>query len=96
MSNIEFEPVEHTDIPRRGKYREQVIKWISRFQKLEKEKGTKALRSQEFTDRNLAMSFYDSFKDHIKKKKLPIEVKIRKNHEGTAWQIFLIHKEGIV
>ena len=88
MANIEFKPVEDEEIPRRGKYREQVRKWVERFLKSK----DKAIRSTEFSDQKLAMSYYDSFKDHVKKKKLPVDVKIRKNNDGTAWEIFLIKK----
>ena len=88
MGNIEFNPVGEEEIPRRGKYREEVRKWVNQFLK----SGDKALRSNEFSDRDLAMSYYDSFKDHIKKKKLPVDVKIRKNNDGTAWAIFLVKK----
>ena len=60
----------------------------------QKKNGVKALQSNEFNDKDLAMSYYDSFKDHIKKQNLPVEVKIRKNNDGTAWKLFLIKREG--
>ena len=95
MANIEFKPVEKEQIPRRGKYRKEVRKWVDQFLK----SGDKALRSNEFKDRDLAMSYYDSFKDHIKKKNLPVDVKIRKvtkNPKGTTtWHLFLIRKEAL-
>ena len=91
MANIEFKPVEDEKIPIRGKYREQVRKWVDKFLQSE----DKALRSNEFSDQKLAMSYYDSFKDHIKKKKLPVDVKIRKNNDGTAWAIFLVKQEAL-
>ena len=89
MENIKFDTVEEQKIPRRGKYREQVRKWVDRFLKSE----DRALQSNEFADRSLAMSFYDSFKDHINKNKLPVIVKIRKNNDGTAWNLFLLKLE---
>ena len=95
MANIEFEPVKEEEIPKRGKYREQVRKWVARFQKLKKEKGIKALKSKEFKDREVAMSYYDSFKDYLKKEKLPIDVKFRKNGNGT-FQLFLVDVEGTI
>jgi len=91
MANIEFEPVEEKEIPKRGKYREQVRKWVVNFQKLQKEKGIKALRSNEFDDKDLAMSYYDSFQDYLKKEKFPIDVKVRKNGNGI-YQLFLVEK----
>jgi len=90
---IEFEPVKEEQIPRRGKYRKEVQQWIDRLLKEFDKKGVKAIRSNDFEDRQLAMSYYDSFKDHVKKKELPIEVKIRKNNNGTAWNIYLLKVE---
>ena len=94
MANIEFRPVEQEEIPRRGKYREEVRQWVSKFLKLNKEKGVKAIKSNEFPDRDLAMSYYDSFKDHIKKQKIPIDVKIRKIRKNPTplWALFLVKK----
>ena len=89
MENIKFDTVEEAKIPKRGKYREQVRRWVERFLKSK----DKALQSNEFTDHSLAMSFYDSFKDHVKKNKLPVQVKIRKNNDGSAWKIFLLKPE---
>ena len=95
--NIRFEPVEEEEIPRRGKYREEVRQWISQFLKLNKEKGIKAIKSSEFKDRDLAMSYYDSFKDYVKNEKLPVDVKIRKvkkNPQGIIkWALFLVKKD---
>ena len=91
MENIKFDTVEEKEIPRRGKYREQVRKWVNRFLKSE----DKVLKSNEFHDKRLAMSYYDSFKDHVKKQKLPIEVKIRQNDDGTAWNLFLFKPEFV-
>ena len=91
MGKIEFDPVEEEEIPRRGKYREEVRQWVA---KLLKSKD-KAIKSKEFEDRELAMSYYDSFKDHIKKQKLPVEVKIRQvGKNPKAWILFLIKKEA--
>ena len=91
MEKIDFDPVEEEEIPRRGKYREEVRQWVA---KLLKSKG-KAIKSKEFKDRELAMSYYDSFKDHIKKQKLPVEVKIRQvGKNPKAWILFLIKKEA--
>lgn len=92
MGNIKFEPVDEDEIPRRGKYREEVRQCVSNFLK----SGQKALKSNEFDDRDLAMSYYDSFKDHIKKQKLPVDVKIRKMAKNPvpSWAIFLLKKEA--
>ena len=88
---IEFEPVEKEEIPRRGKYREEVRKCVDEFLK----SGEKAWKSNEFHDRDLAMSYYDSFKDHIKKKNLPVDVKIRqKGKNPKAWMLFLTKKKS--
>ena len=95
---IEFKPVKQKEIPRRGKYREEVRKWINDFLKLKEEKGIEAVASDPFDDKDLAMSYYDSFKDHIKKHKLPIDVKIRQkklNPKGKMqWILFLVNKEA--
>ena len=92
--NIKFEPVQEKEIPKRGKYREEVKQWIRKFEKLNEEKGVKAIQSNEFEDRNLAMSYYDSFKDHIKKNNLPIDVKIRKvaKNPTPKWALFIVKK----
>ena len=96
MGKIEFEPVEEKEIPKRGKYREEVRQRVSEFLKLNKGKGIKALKSSEFEDRDLAMSYYDSFKDHIKKQNLPVEVKIRqtKKNPDPRWTLFLTKKKA--
>jgi len=41
------------------------------------------------------MSYYDSFKDHIKKEKVPVDVKIRqtKKNPSPVWALFLIYKQ---
>ena len=92
--NIKFEPVQEKEIPKRGKYREEVSQWVSEFLKLSKEKGIKAIKSNEFDDRDLAMSYYDSFKDYIKKQELPVDVKIRKvkKNPDPLWALFLVKK----
>ena len=89
MESIKFDTVEEQKIPKRGKYREQVRRWVERFLKSE----DKAIRSTEFNDQKLAMSYYDSFKDHVKKNKLPVVVRIRKNNDGTAWNLYLLKPE---
>lgn len=91
---IEFKPVEPEEIPRRGKYREEVRKWVSEFLQLNNEKGIKAIRSNEFEDRNLAMSYYDSFKDYVHNENLPVDVKIRKvkKNPQPLWALFIIKK----
>ena len=95
MEKIEFKPVEEEEIPRRGKYREEVRQWVAKLLKMNEKKGVKAIKSKEFNDRELAMSYYDSFKDHIKKQKLPVEVKIRQvGKNPKAWILFLIKKEA--
>lgn len=94
MEKIKFEPVEEEEIPRRGKYREEVRQCVSEFLKQSKKNGVKALKSNQFNDHKLAMSYYDSFKDHIKREKLPVVVKIRKNNDGNAWKLFLLKMEG--
>ena len=88
MGKIEFEPVEKEKIPRRGKYREEVRECVSKFLK----SGNKAIESNDFSDRDLAMSYYDSFKDYIKKENIPIDVKIRKVNPAGTWKLFLVKK----
>ena len=89
MQSIKFDPVAEEEIPRRGKYREQVKRWLERFLKSE----NRVLKSNEFNDKRLAMSYYDSFKDHVKRNNLPVQVRIRQNDNGTAWNLFLFKPE---
>jgi len=87
----EWKPVEVEEIPRRGRFREEVRDTIANFLKLVEKKGTNAI-CREFSERELAMKYYDSFKDEVSKKNLPIEVRIRKQNP-TNYKLFLIKTE---
>jgi len=88
---IEFKPVKMEEIKARGRYREEVKACVKNFLQLI-EQGIKAVESNEFSNRKLAMSYYDSFDNYIKKEKLPIQVKIRTEQNGM-FKLFLVKKE---
>lgn len=90
---VEFKPIKKEEIPTRGRFKEEVKKHIAKFLKLMKNEGVKAIKSEEFDDKKLAMSYYDSFSNYIQKEKLPIRVSIRQNNNGTGWNLFLMSED---
>lgn len=89
MTDIRIRPIELEEIKPRGKYRKDVVQCIRNFIELVEQKGIKAVETDPLPSEE-AHSYYDSFRDYVKKKKLNIDVKIRK-HNDIESKIVLVH-----